>query len=79
MLTRDEAVAEGWFGTTPGSNAARFGDVLVAMRGTWALLSRDFPQEFGLVGMHGSLTPEEAAVPLMVDAPAHDTLWGVRG
>ncbi len=79
VLTRDEAMAEGWFGATPATVACRFGDVLVAMRGTWALMSREFPQEFGLVGMHGSLTPDEAAVPLFVDAPAHDSVWGGGG
>jgi len=79
VLTREQAIAEEWFGPTPAAMAGRFGDVVVAMRGTWALMSRDFPQEFGLVGMHGSLTPEEAAVPLFVDGPVRPAPWGARG
>ena len=39
----------------------------LAARGTTALLSRTFPKEMGLVGMHGSLTPAEMRVPLLVD------------
>lgn len=79
VVTRDQAIEEEWFGATPASMAGHFGDVLVAMRGTWALMSRDFPQEFGLVGMHGSLTPEEAAVPLFVDGPVRPAPWSGRG
>lgn len=66
VLTKDEAFEAGWFGpvVTPKSSA-RIGDVLVAMHGTWALMTTQTPGEFGLVGMHGSLTPEEMYVPLL--------------
>jgi hypothetical protein len=41
--------------------------VLVACRGDHAVLSRSaFPVEAKLVGMHGSLTPAEMLIPLLV-------------
>lgn len=67
VRTRDEAVEEGWFGWLAPHLADRFGDVLVALRGEWAVMSRAFPRELALIGMHGSLTPAEMHVPLLVD------------
>ena len=68
MLTRDEAVARGWFGAVSGSVLPRLGDVVVAARGDWGLFaSTDFPYELRLVGLHGSLTPVEMRIPLLVD------------
>lgn len=55
--------------------APRFGDVLVAMRGTWAVLTEEFPAEQRIIGMHGSLTPDELEVPLLVDHPASEGVW----
>jgi hypothetical protein len=67
VLTRDEAFARGWFGDVAPGVRPRIGDVVVAARGTTAVLSsRDFPYEARLVGMHGSLTPEEMLVPVLV-------------
>ena len=67
VLTRDQAIARGWFGTVEPSVLPRLGDVLVASRGDNAILSSlDFPYEVTLVGMHGSLTPDEMLIPLMV-------------
>ncbi len=67
VLTRDEAFAEDWFGEVSPGVRPRIGDVVVAARGTTAVLSsRDFPYEARLVGMHGSLTPEEMLVPVLV-------------
>ncbi len=67
VRTRDEAFAEGWFGSVAPGVRPRIGDVVVAARGTTALLSsRDFPYEARLVGMHGSLTPAEMLVPVLV-------------
>lgn len=66
VLTRDEAVGAGWFGPVVSDVVAeRIGDVVVAMLGDWALMSTAFPKEFSLVGMHGSLSPEEMTVPLL--------------
>ncbi len=66
VVLRDEAVAAGWFGeqVTPDTRE-RIGDVLVAMRDDWAVMSTRFPDEFGLVGMHGSLTHAEMVMPLL--------------
>ncbi len=67
VRTRDEAVAQGWFGPMDETVAKRFGDVLVAMRTDWAVMSRKWPGELSLVGMHGSLTAAEMYVPLLLD------------
>jgi hypothetical protein len=67
VLTRDEAFALDWFGPVSPGVRPRVGDVVVAARGTTALLSsRDFPYETRLVGMHGSLTSAEMLVPVLV-------------
>jgi hypothetical protein len=66
IRTRDEAVAEGWFGQVVERNRARIGDLVVAMRDNFAIVDsrRARPQLLALVGLHGSLTPDESAVPL---------------
>ncbi len=66
VRTRAEAIDEGWFGDVSPRLSDRFGDVLVAMADDGAVLSRTLPRELDLVGMHGSLTPAELAVPLLV-------------
>ncbi|MGI8578777.1 MAG: alkaline phosphatase family protein [Nocardioidaceae bacterium] len=68
VRTRDEAIAEGWFGPVDPQVRPRLGDVMVACLGTVAVVSSErFPREAKLVGMHGSLTPNEMLVPLLVD------------
>ena len=45
----------------------RLGDVVVACRGDHAIISTvDFPYENTLVGLHGSLTPDEMLIPVIV-------------
>ena len=66
VRTRQEAIDDRWFGEVQPRLADRFGDVLVAMADDGAVLSRTLPRELDLVGMHGSLTPAELAVPLLV-------------
>jgi hypothetical protein len=67
VLTREAAIARGWFGSVQPSVLPRLGDVVVACRGETAVLSTtDFPYEATLVGLHGSLTPEEMLIPLLV-------------
>ncbi len=66
VLTRDEAAEAGWFGPLQPRLADRFGDVLVAMATDRALMTLTQPNEFNLVGMHGSLTPAELTVPLLI-------------
>lgn len=67
VLSRDEAIAEGWFGPVAEEVRPRIGDLVVAMRGSFTVLdSRALrPQVVGLKGHHGSLTPAETLVPLL--------------
>lgn len=67
VLTRDDAIARGWFGGVQPSVLPRLGDVLVASRGDHGVFSStDFGYETTLVGLHGSLTPEEMLIPILV-------------
>ncbi|GAA2731744.1 alkaline phosphatase family protein [Pedococcus aerophilus] len=74
IRSRDEAVREGWFGPVSATNLPRIGDVVVAMRDNFAIVDsrRARPQLLALVGLHGSLTPDESAIPLF-HVPARDT------
>jgi hypothetical protein len=68
VVTREEAIACGWFGEVTAPVLPRLGDVMVAARDDWGLFSSvDFPYEMRLVGLHGSLTPAEMRIPLLVD------------
>ena len=67
IRTRDQAIEDGWFGPVADDVRERYGQVLVAMRGDWAVMSRQYPRELALVGMHGSLTAAEMTVPLFFD------------
>lgn len=67
VLPGEEAVARNWFGPVGGDVRDRVGDVVVAMRGTAAVVrSEAEPNLAGLPGQHGSLTPAEQLVPLLV-------------
>jgi hypothetical protein len=69
VVTREEAIALGWFGpagTVEPRVRGRIGDVVVAMTGDAAVVAtRSEPHESALVGMHGSVTPAELLVPLL--------------
>ncbi|GAA3538500.1 alkaline phosphatase family protein [Nocardioides daeguensis] len=68
VLSRSEAIARGWFGPVDPAVLPRIGDVVVACRGDFAVLSTDgFPYENKLIGMHGSLTADEMLIPVLVD------------
>jgi len=68
VLTRAEAIGKGWFGPVDPAVLPRIGDVVVACRDDFAVLSTEsFPYESKLIGMHGSLTPEEMLIPVLVD------------
>ncbi len=68
VVTRDEAIAEGWFGSVDSAVRPRLGDVMVASAGDMAVISRSrFPHEAKLIGLHGSLTPDEMLIPMLVD------------
>lgn len=71
ILSRDEAIKEGWFGPVDGELAERIGDVVAAPAGTTAIVATHAePRESALFGMHGSLTPSEQLVPGLVFAAA---------
>ncbi len=70
VVTREQAIDAGWFGPHMDRRVIpRIGDVLVAMRANWGVMTSAFPGEFSLVGMHGSLTAEEMVVPLFAFGP----------
>ena len=68
VRTREQAVAEGWFGPVEDRVRRRIGDVLVASRGTSVFIDSSTMNhhELALVGHHGSLTEAEQLVPLLV-------------
>jgi Type I phosphodiesterase / nucleotide pyrophosphatase len=67
VMTREAAIARGWFGDVIPSVFPRLGDVVVAMRGDHSVFSSvDFAYEMTLVGLHGSLTPDEMVIPILV-------------
>jgi type I phosphodiesterase/nucleotide pyrophosphatase len=67
VLTRDAAIERGWFGDVIPTVYPRLGDVVVAMREDHSVFSStDFPYEMTLVGLHGSLTPDEMVIPILV-------------
>lgn len=67
VLTRDDALARGWFGSSNPEVLPRLGDVMVACRDDFAVMSTAaFPHEAKLVGVHGSLTPAEMLIPVLV-------------
>jgi hypothetical protein len=66
VRSREEAIAEGWFGTVSEQMAGRIGDVVAAMAGNAAVVAtKAEPGESSLYGMHGSLTADEQLVPLL--------------
>ncbi len=66
VVSRDEAVASGWFGPVCDPVRERIGDVVVAARGGFGVLRRVVePKESAMVGHHGSLTPAEQLVPFL--------------
>ncbi len=66
VLSREEAVAAGWFGPVAPRLSGRIGDVVVAPVGSVAVIaSKAEALESSLIGMHGSLTSAEQLVPLL--------------
>ncbi|MDQ3616675.1 MAG: alkaline phosphatase family protein [Actinomycetota bacterium] len=67
VLSREDALARGWFGPVTSDVRPRLGDVMVACDGTFAVQSTSaFPHEAKLVGLHGSLTSAEMLIPVLV-------------
>jgi predicted AlkP superfamily pyrophosphatase or phosphodiesterase len=68
VATREEAIADGWFGASVHPEVApRIGDLLVAARKAIAYYDGRDEQRAGrtMVGQHGSLSREELLVPVL--------------
>jgi hypothetical protein len=67
VASRDEAIAEGWFGPVVDSwLEPRIGDVVAAPAGPYAIVAtKAEPRESALIGVHGSLTTSDQVVPLL--------------
>jgi hypothetical protein len=67
VVPREQAVADGWFGAVADHTIDRIGEVVVATRGSAAVIrSAAEPQISGMPGQHGSLSATEQLVPLLV-------------
>jgi predicted AlkP superfamily pyrophosphatase or phosphodiesterase len=67
VRTRDQLIDEGWFGPTVTDTAReRYGDVALVAKGTAAFTEPTDTGPYHLVGRHGSATPAELDVPLLV-------------
>ena len=66
VMTRDEAVATGWYGDVAPAHLERIGDVVAVCRDRYAIMaSRAEPRQSDVIGMHGSLTAVEMEIPLI--------------
>lgn len=69
VVSREQAVADGWFGPVDDALAGRIGDVVVAPCGPSAIIaSKAERRESAMVGLHGSLTQSDQLVPLLTVA-----------
>ncbi len=68
VVTRDEAIGAGWFGPVAPHVRPMIGDLVVAALGVAGVADSrtQTPHSMQLRGMHGSLTPGEMLVPLVV-------------
>ncbi|MCL3862192.1 alkaline phosphatase family protein [Actinotalea sp. K2] len=68
VATRAEALDAGWFGPVADHVAPMLGDLVVAATGRSGIVDSrtQTPHSLALRGMHGSFTPDEMLVPLMV-------------
>jgi hypothetical protein len=68
VVSRDEAVAAGWFGPMPEEHLQRVGDVVAVCRDDYVVLATrtDPPKVATMIAFHGSATPAEMMIPLVV-------------
>ena len=71
LLTREQAVDEGWFGAVRDGVVGRIGDLTVVTRGSFALVHSGLMRRelVALLGLHGSTSEAELAVPVVVVPP----------
>lgn len=68
VMSRERAVAEGWFGLVADEHLQRIGDVVAACTGDYVVLATktDPPMVANLIAFHGSATTAEMTVPLLI-------------
>jgi hypothetical protein len=68
VMSREEAVATGWFGPVRPEHLPRIGDVVTVSRDDTVVLATAHEPAMvaKLVGFHGAATPAETAIPLIV-------------
>jgi predicted AlkP superfamily pyrophosphatase or phosphodiesterase len=67
IVSQEQVIDEGWFGPVVTEDArARLGDVALVARDPIAYVDADDTGPFELIARHGSLTPAEMRVPLLV-------------
>ncbi|GAA6525713.1 hypothetical protein IDVR_15080 [Intrasporangium sp. DVR] len=71
VLSRERLVEEGWFGPVETRVAGRIGDVVIAMNDSFAVVHSGLmrAQIVRLLGLHGSTSDAELAVPVVVVPP----------
>ncbi|HET8594523.1 MAG TPA: nucleotide pyrophosphatase/phosphodiesterase family protein [Intrasporangium sp.] len=76
VMTREQAVDEGWFGTTRPEVLPRIGDLLVTMQDQFAVVHSQLMRKeiLALLGVHGSTSEAELAVPVLVVPPRRGAL-----
>ncbi len=67
LLSRDEAVQQGWFGQVSEHILPRIGDLIAVCDPGFAVIdaARMRPQALALIGQHGAWSPQESLVPLL--------------
>ncbi|GAA4667398.1 alkaline phosphatase family protein [Frondihabitans cladoniiphilus] len=65
VVTRSEAIEQGWFGDVAPEVEPRIGDVLVAARKGIAYYADEDDKARGMIGQHGSWSDDETRVPLL--------------
>lgn len=76
VMTREQAVDEGWFGATVPEVLPRIGDLVVTMQDRFAVVHSGLMRKeiLALLGVHGSTSEEELAVPVIVVPPRRAAL-----
>lgn len=67
VLSREQAIAAGWFGPVEDAVADRIGDVVAIATGAGSVIASRAEPAFvaKMIGMHGSLSEDELLVPLL--------------
>lgn len=78
VVSREQAVADGWFGPVPEEHLARVGDVVVACLDRYAVLAtvREPAVVAQFVAYHGSATAVEMEIPLLIARGAGGNVRG---